>query len=74
MGKARHALNLIVTFLVSGLWHGANWTFVVWGELHGVAQLVENTLISKKEKKSTGVVWGIRVLIVFLFASLIHER
>jgi len=29
-------LNLMITFLVSGLWHGANWTFVVWGGIHGI--------------------------------------
>lgn len=34
-GAARWQLNLFVTFLVSGLWHGANWTFVAWGALHG---------------------------------------
>jgi alginate O-acetyltransferase complex protein AlgI len=28
-------LNLIIVFLVSGLWHGANWTYVIWGGLHG---------------------------------------
>ncbi len=33
----RNVLNLFVVFLVSGLWHGAGWTFVVWGALHGVA-------------------------------------
>ena len=33
--KWRWYYNLIVTFLVSGLWHGANWTFVIWGGLHG---------------------------------------
>ena len=32
----RHVFNLVVTFLVSGIWHGANWTFVFWGLLHGV--------------------------------------
>lgn len=31
----RWQLNLLITFLVSGLWHGANWTFLVWGALHG---------------------------------------
>jgi len=34
-------LDVIVTFLVSGLWHGANWTFVVWGLLHGLYQAAE---------------------------------
>ena len=33
--------NLILTFLVSGLWHGANWTFVVWGGIHGIANSIE---------------------------------
>ncbi|HLA07491.1 MAG TPA: MBOAT family O-acyltransferase [Anaerolineales bacterium] len=36
LGKWRMVLNLFVTFLISGLWHGADWTFVVWGGLHGV--------------------------------------
>lgn len=43
-GTARRDANLLVTFLVSGLWHGANWTFVVWGGLHGLVQAVENHL------------------------------
>ncbi len=38
--KARHYFNLFVVFFVSGLWHGANWTFVLWGSLHGVYQIV----------------------------------
>ena len=69
VGKIRHSLNLMITFLVSGLWHGANWTFVVWGGIHGGAQIVENAIIPKKEKKGTGIAWLIRVLFVFAFAS-----
>jgi alginate O-acetyltransferase complex protein AlgI len=34
--RPRHYLNLLVTFSVSGLWHGASWTYVVWGTLNGV--------------------------------------
>lgn len=67
VGKVRHALNLMITFLASGLWHGANWTFVVWGGIHGAAQIIENTIIPKE--KSTGIVRWIRVLFVFAFAS-----
>jgi D-alanyl-lipoteichoic acid acyltransferase DltB (MBOAT superfamily) len=33
--KLRWAFNIILTFLVSGLWHGANWTYIIWGALHG---------------------------------------
>ena len=32
----RHMLNLFITFLVSGIWHGANWTFFIWGAYHGI--------------------------------------
>lgn len=40
----RWAFNVMVTFLVSGLWHGANWTFVIWGALHGGFFLAERAL------------------------------
>lgn len=39
-GKARKYLNLLIVFLVSGLWHGASWSFVVWGGVHGLYQVV----------------------------------
>jgi D-alanyl-lipoteichoic acid acyltransferase DltB (MBOAT superfamily) len=39
-GSARTAVNLMLTFLLGGLWHGAAWTFVVWGGLHGAGLVV----------------------------------
>ncbi|MBR0047401.1 MAG: MBOAT family protein [Bacteroidaceae bacterium] len=39
---ARYQLNLMTTFLLSGLWHGANWTYVCWGGLHGIFLVVGN--------------------------------
>ena len=39
-GKLRRYFNLMVTFLVSGLWHGASWSFAVWGGLHGLYQII----------------------------------
>lgn len=59
--------NLFLTFLVSGIWHGASWTFVLWGALHGLLLIVENLF---GWNKATGS--GIRVLrslIVFLVIS-----
>ncbi|MBO4283841.1 MAG: MBOAT family protein [Clostridia bacterium] len=38
--KWRHLLNICIVFLVSGLWHGAAWTFVIWGGLHAVYQVI----------------------------------
>jgi D-alanyl-lipoteichoic acid acyltransferase DltB (MBOAT superfamily) len=39
-GGSRQALNVVVTMLLGGLWHGASWTFVAWGGLHGLALAV----------------------------------
>ncbi|MBR1437413.1 MAG: hypothetical protein IJ587_02630 [Synergistaceae bacterium] len=40
--KFRHYVNLLITFLLSGLWHGANWTYVFWGAGHGLASILEH--------------------------------
>lgn len=42
--KIKKYRNLMITFLVSGLWHGAAWTYVIWGALHGVYQIIEDML------------------------------
>ena len=41
VGRIRHALNIMITFLVSGLWHGASWNYVLWGGIHGALQIIE---------------------------------
>ncbi len=43
-GKARTYLNVMIVFLVSGLWHGANWTFILWGALHGILSVFEKAV------------------------------
>lgn len=49
-GTARKYLNIMIVFIVSGLWHGANWTFVIWGFLHGIFQVVGQVTKPFKEK------------------------
>ena len=49
-GKVRKYVNILIVFLVSGLWHGAAWHFVAWGLLHGILRVVEE-LISEPLKK-----------------------
>lgn len=39
-GTVRTCINIMIVFLVSGIWHGANWTFILWGMLHGLAQVL----------------------------------
>ena len=54
-GKVRTYMNLMITMLLGGLWHGANWTFVVWGALHG-AYLWGEKVIQDFRKKPEPVV------------------
>lgn len=62
----RHNLNLLITFLASGLWHGANWTFIAWGGIHGVAQVVENVFWRGKSESRVPKVMRIGLMFVFL--------
>lgn len=64
--KVRHYFNLLVTFLVSGLWHGASWTFIIWGAIHGVAQVIEN-IFHVRNEKSNKLKRIFSMLIVFVF-------
>lgn len=50
--KRRNYANILITFTVSGIWHGANWTFIVWGLLHGLFQVIEKMLGLQKKKES----------------------
>lgn len=45
-GTTRAYLNLLITFVISGLWHGANWTYVLWGGIHGIGQIIEKVFLS----------------------------
>lgn len=67
--KARNYWNIFVTFLVSGIWHGANWTFIVWGCMHGVLQIIEKALGWQKYEGNKGFVKAIRILVTFLLVN-----
>ena len=69
LGKSRWMLNLFLVFLISGIWHGANWTYVVWGALHGVFlmfAIVKDDFIEKRKinfLKNNKVLHGLNVFI-----------
>jgi D-alanyl-lipoteichoic acid acyltransferase DltB (MBOAT superfamily) len=56
----RWILNIMVVFVVSGIWHGANWTFIIWGALYGITYLLEKTVntLLKFEKNFASFSWG----------------
>jgi alginate O-acetyltransferase complex protein AlgI len=61
--KLKNYFNLWLVFLVSGLWHGANWTFVVWGIYHGFFLTIDKIIWLKQAKKTP--VW-INTLLTFI--------
>lgn len=67
--KSRNYWNIFVTFLVSGIWHGANWTFIVWGCLHGICQIIEKALGLQKLKTGNGWVKALRIIITFIIVD-----
>ena len=67
--KSRQYFNLMVTFIVSGIWHGANWTFLCWGTLHGLLLCIEKAM-GIGRKKYAGVQrlghWAVTFVLVCL--------
>lgn len=66
--KLRNYWNIFVTFLVSGIWHGANWTFIIWGILHGLFQILEKMLGQQKCKYG----WfgkSVKIMVTFLLVN-----
>lgn len=68
-GKGRTYLNLFLTMLISGLWHGAGWTFIIWGSLHGAVSCVNKAVKKKEDVKP----WrkALRCVITFIIVSLL---
>lgn len=60
VGRIRRYLNILITFLVSGIWHGAALGFIFWGLLHGIYQAVEIALNIKKPESAVGI-WLARI-------------
>lgn len=72
--KPRQYANIMVTFIVSGLWHGANFTFIVWGGIHGLAQIAEKASGLDPKGKLSRHPWvlkakPLRIVITFLIVS-----
>lgn len=78
VSEFRHASNLMIAFLLSGLWHGANWTFVIWGAIHGVYLVVGNMVKPLRERlirvlgldETSAVLSAIRVATVFFLVGI----
>ncbi len=66
LGDFKTYRNLFVTFLIGGIWHGANWTFVIWGALHGVAVCINRFW----KKLNVKLPHWVCVAMLFMFADI----
>lgn len=64
--KIRNRLNLLITFTVSGLWHGANWTYVIWGGVNGIFQVIEKMYYTPKRKVAKTTIWNIILTFILM--------
>jgi alginate O-acetyltransferase complex protein AlgI len=62
-GPVRAAINLMIVMFIGGLWHGAAWTFVVWGLIHGVLLVIERILQSVFKGATWTSSWGAKLLL-----------
>lgn len=68
--KVRWILNILIVFLVSGIWHGAAWTFVFWGLMHGIIQVLERFggLDKGSNNKIVNVLRGVFLFVIVSIA------
>lgn len=80
--KTRNSINIMATFIISGLWHGANWTFIVWGLIHGLLYLITKPFSPKENSDKlslkqwpaiTGTFLLVCAAFVFFRADNIHQ-
>lgn len=65
-GTVRTYINMMIVFIISGIWHGANWTFILWGALHGACQVLHRIFRKPFDKIFAPVRW----VITFLFVNI----
>lgn len=67
--KLRTYWNILITFLVSGIWHGANWTFILWGIWHGILQIIEKHFNIQKISSKNLLLNTFRILTTFMLVN-----
>ena len=69
-GRAKTYRNLMITMLLGGLWHGANWTFIVWGAYHGLLLSLERMVGIGRQRQTSFVAAVPRIILTFCLVSV----
>lgn len=72
-GKLNQFRNLLVVWFATGLWHGANWNFIIWGLYFGVLLIIEKTFFDKRGKESSSGFGHLYTMLVVIVGWVIFE-
>lgn len=73
VGKIKLIRNILVVWILTGLWHGANWTFILWGALFGVLLILEKVILLKKLEKLPKLIQHFYVLFIIMISFIIFN-
>lgn len=72
-GKYKQIRNILIVWLLTGIWHGANWTFLIWGLLFGVILIIEKLWLNKLMEKLPSFIRRIYVLFIVMILFIIFN-
>lgn len=72
-GKLKLIRNIFIVWMLTGLWHGANWTFVLWGLLFGILLIIEKLFLLEKLEKIPNIIKHIYVLFIVMISFILFN-
>ena len=72
-GKYKQIRNILLVWLLTGIWHGANWTFVIWGLMFGIMLIIEKLFLAKHLEKMPSILQRIYVLFTVMISFIIFN-
>ena len=72
-GKYKQIRNILIVWLLTGIWHGANWTFLIWGLLFGIILIIEKLFLNKFMEKLPSFIRRIYVLFIVMILFIIFN-
>ena len=72
-GKYKQIRNILIVWLLTGIWHGANWTFLIWGLLFGIILIIEKIWLNKFMEKLPSFIRRIYVLFIVMILFIIFS-
>ena len=73
VGKLKLIRNILIVWILTGFWHGANWTFILWGLLFGILLIIEKLFLLKKLEKTPKIFNHIYVLFIIMISFIIFN-